>query len=462
MKIEISNHLFLSNIPDRLCLAIMDCLTLKYPAFAEAEKMGRWTGNLSRELRFYREEFGGLTVPRGFLGQLVTMARQSGIPTQTEDRRRTLPDVDFNFAGALKPFQAEAVAAMLSKDFGTLSSPTGSGKTVIACYLIAERRQPTLVIVHTKELLNQWIDRIEQFLSIPRAEIGEIGNGKNQIGAKITVGIINSIYPIAREIKQHFGQIIVDECHRCPSRTFSEAVSAFDSRFMLGLSATPFRRDGLSKLIGWHVGDILHEVSAAALVENGDILSADIISRETYFFTQRDASVEYSKVLSELTQDDDRNHLIVCDVAKEVRSNGNGVCLVLSDRKEHCRTLADMLSEQGINADVLTGDTSNSVRKATVQRLNGGDTQVLIATGPLIGEGFDCKGLSSLFMTTPIRFDGRVTQYLGRVLRPSPGKGKPRVYDYVDRHVGVLKASAVARQRVYCRRAATGGEYAGI
>ena len=126
----------------------------------------------------------------------------------------------------------------------------------MALYVIAERKQPALVIVHTKELLYQWQARAVQFLGLQKDEIGLIGDGKKTIGDRLTIGIVNSVYKIAADIREHAGHLIVDECHRCPSRTFTEAVTAFDSRYMLGLSATPWRRDKLSKLIYWHLGPL--------------------------------------------------------------------------------------------------------------------------------------------------------------------------------------------------------------
>ena len=283
MKIKISNFLLLTEIPSDFCRELRARLTIENPKWVENEKMGRWQGETSRYLQYYRETGNGLTIPRGFTGQLISMAKRAGLSYQIEDRRRTLQEVDFTFAGKLKPFQENAVEAMLKKDFGTLSAATGSGKTVMACYMIAARRQPALVVVHTKELLEQWVERIGQFLDIPRDEIGIIGDGKNRLGDRITVGIINSIYPIAEEIREHIGFLIVDECHRTPSRTFTEAVTAFDCKYMLGLSATPYRRDRLSKLIFWHIGDVQHDVDKEALVENGDILRAEIVTRETNF-----------------------------------------------------------------------------------------------------------------------------------------------------------------------------------
>jgi len=143
---------------------------------------------------------------------------------------------------------------MASRDFGALSAPTGSGKTVVTLALIAKRRQPVLIVVHTRELQDQWMARIETFLGIPREEVGIIGGGKKRIGSKITVALVQSLYKVAGDICHHVGHLVVDECHRAPSRTFTEAVTAFDCHYMTGLSATPWRRDGLSRLIYWYLG----------------------------------------------------------------------------------------------------------------------------------------------------------------------------------------------------------------
>lgn len=448
MIIRISNKLALYNAPSFIQREIKDRLTIFNPVFEENKRMGRWNGNTPPLLSFYEEIPSGLIIPRGFFPQLIGMARRNGERFQIQDRRRLLPEVDFEFHGELRPFQQEAVKAALGRDMGTISAPTGSGKTVIALYMIAQRKQPALIITHTKELLNQWTSRINQFLGISIKEIGQIGDGEQRMGRNITVALVQSLYKCASQISPHIGYLIVDECHRTPSRTFTEAVSAFDCHFITGLSATPWRRDRLSKLIFWYVGDVTHEVSKENLIDTGDVLRAEVITRETNFRPYSDPTLEYSTMLLELTEDPARNRLIVQDVAREA-GNGAGVCLVLSDRKTHCGTLQDLLTQRGIRSALLTGDLSNSDREATVEALNSDQVKVLVATGQLIGEGFDCKELSTLFLTTPIRFDGRLIQYLGRVLRPAPGKDKARIYDYIDKFVGVLKAAATARQRVY-------------
>jgi superfamily II DNA or RNA helicase len=376
------------------------------------------------------------------------MCKGHSIAPQIIDKRRVLPEVDFNFNGALRPYQIEAVAFVIARDFGTLPAPTGSGKTVVALWLIKKRSQPALIVVHTKELLNQWIDRIETFLGIPADEIGIIGDGQQTVGDKITIALVQSLYKCADEVAPRIGHLVVDECHRTPSRTFTEAVTEFDCKYMLGLSATPWRRDKLSRLIFWHLGDVVHEIKKDDLIKTGDVLRAEVIIRETDFEPFHNPKEEYAEMLSELVGDPKRNRLIAQDVANEA-NHGNGVCLVLTDRKAHCDILRKLLSDSGVESELLTGDLSSGARQCVVDNLKAGQVKVLVATGQLIGEGFDCEGLSTLFLTTPIRFSGRVLQYVGRILRPASGKKQATVYDYVDVKVGILRTAAVARQKVY-------------
>lgn len=450
IQILLKNNLRISGLTSEFRQQLMDGLRFPNPKWLENSRMGRWNRGTARELKYYDKVGGdGLWIPRGFIRHLILMCRKQGLAYEIKDHRCVLPVVEFMFTGQLKPFQQKAANDMLSKEFGTLSAPTGSGKTVIALYMIAQRKQPALIVVHTRDLANQWVDRIGSFLGIDEAETGFIGGGKKVIGKKITVALVQSLYKCAEEVSRSIGHLIVDECHRAPSRTFTDAVTEFDSKFMMGLSATPWRRDKLSKLIFWHLGDVHHETQKAELIKSGDVLSAEIIIRETDFKPYYDPVNEYSKMLSELTADDERNRLIAADVAQEAQSN-KGIALVLSDRKNHCETLQALLKYKfKTPSSLLTGDLTNAQRREILDRMNRGEVKVLIATGQLIGEGFDHKDLSPLFMATPIRFSGRVLQYLGRVLRPADGKRKARVYDYVDVHVDVLMAAARARQKVY-------------
>jgi superfamily II DNA or RNA helicase len=448
--ITITNNLRLENVPPDLLSVLTEKLEILNPKWVENERMGRWNRGTPQVLRFY-DKVGrtGLWIPRGFMRQLILMCRKNDLKYEIDDQRRRLDPVDFSFKGKLRPFQQVAVDRMLAKDFGTLNSATGSGKTIMALYMIAQRRQPTLIVVHTKDLAAQWTLRIEKFLGIEAQKVGIIGGGKMQLGEKITIALVQSLYKCVEEVAGHIGFLVVDECHRCPSRTFTEAVTGFDSKYMLGLSATPWRRDNLSKLIFWHLGDVHHEVDKKHLIKSGDVLPAEVITRATDFKPHYDPVTEYSKMLSELTADTQRNVLIAGDVARET-ANNDGICLVLSDRKAHCENLRALLKFRfKIDSEILTGDLNMDQRQKVIECLNQNKVQVVIATGQLIGEGFDCQNLSTLFFATPIRFSGRVLQYLGRVLRPAPGKKTARVFDYVDIHVDTLTKAALARQRTY-------------
>ena len=447
MKFTLNSKVILSGIGYAAEQHIKNSLTMDNPKFKDLERMGRYTGDTPQQISFYESTDQGLVAARGFATRAYQICRDHGEAITVIDDRRTLPPVSFQFNGHLKPFQVDAVKDMLRQDSGVLSSGTGSGKTVMGLYLIAELKQPTLIIVHTKELLNQWIDRIESFLGIPAGEVGIIGSGKFTLGARITVGMVQTLCKRVDEVKDFFGNIIVDECHRCPSKTFTDVVTAFDARFLLGLSATPYRRDGLTRAIFFHLGDCRHQVDKTALLERGHLCPARVVWHETTFDTVLDASTEYSKVLSELTQDPERNRQICNDVAGD---DCQGIRLVLSDRRDHCTELHRILKEDhGIKATVLTGGLTAKEREAVTDEITASTVKVLICTGQLIGEGYDLPALETLFLATPIKFSGRLIQYVGRVLRPSPGKDRVVIHDYADVNVGVLDHSARARATVY-------------
>lgn len=450
LEINIKNRIILTDVPAGMSEILRQNLTIQNPKWLDNRKLGRWNGSTPEFLKFYEEDgSGGLVIPRGYARQLIEMCRRNSVPYVINDMRRSLEPVNIPFKGKLREFQEKACLDVMKKDFGTLNAPTGSGKTVMGIYIAAMRRQPCLVLVHTRDLAMQWIDRIEDFTGIPSESIGFIGSGEKRTGREFTVGMVQSVYKCADEISTFVGHVIVDECHRAPSRTFTEAVSAFDSKYILGLSATLYRRDRLTKLIYWYIGACQHQVNKTGLLMRGDILEADIIVRETGFTPHHDPVTHYTKVMSELVADDARNRLIAADVALESRSR-KGVCIVLSDRKKHCEALCALLKfGHGIDAVMMTGDMSAARRKESVDRIMSGDSGVIIATGQLVGEGFDLRELSTLFLVTPVRFSGRLLQYLGRVLRPAPGKQKARVFDYVDVNVDVLVSAAMARQRVY-------------
>jgi superfamily II DNA or RNA helicase len=421
-----------------LAAALKQQLTIDNPEYLEAKKYSRWMGKkLKPHLFFFAEHNDTLTFPRGYANHAILLARKfMRQDPRIIDQRQSNAPVDFKFLGELRPYQEEAISAITRHDFGVLEAGTGSGKTVIALAVIAKRRQPTLVLVHTKELLYQWVERVRTFLGV---EAGMIGDSHFSI-APVTIAIVNSARNRLSELPAHFGQLCVDECHRVPASLFTEVVTAFDCRYLLGLSATAFRRDGLTKLIHMYLGDRAFKVETVDLHESGAVLKPEFIQRATEFrYVYRG---NYQALMKSLCGNAARNQLIVADILKE-RSSSPGTILVVSDRVKHCEELAALLKKQGCPSAVLTGKLPAEQRTALVDSIRQGEVKVLISTVQLIGEGFDCPDLSTLFLTTPIKFTGRLLQVVGRVLRPAHGK-QARVYDYID-PVGVLSSSAQSR-----------------
>jgi superfamily II DNA or RNA helicase len=420
-------------------------LTVINPKYQAAKRYSRWIGKKLKPKLFFFHEYGDrLFFPRGFVNQAVELCQQvTGTSPEIIDQRQRLDEIDLTFHGTLRPYQEEAVAAVIKHSFGVLEAGTGSGKTIMALKIIAERKQPTIIIVHNKELLNQWRERIEEFLHV---EAGQAGDGKYDI-QPITVAIVNTARKHLDTLPELFGQIIVDECHRVPASLFTDVVSSFDSYFMLGLSATAFRReDGMTQLINTYMGDRLHAVNPRVLEESGAVVRPDFIQKPTEFkFVFRG---DYAKLIKSLARNDNRNEQIATDVAEIIQAGHEGTVLVVSDRVAHCEILQQKLEAHGVESVLLTGRVPANERSRIVEDVKKGKIKVLISTLQLIGEGFDCPGLNTLVLSTPIKFEGRLLQVVGRIMRPSENK-KAQVIDYIEIHVPVLRKSAAARRQIF-------------
>ena len=424
-----------------LTAAIKNQLTIDNPQYVAAKRYGRWIGKrLKPKLYYYQEETNGIRFPRGFSNQAVLLCREHmGDSPEIIDKRRLLQEINLHFSGTLRPYQQVGVDLVAKRSFGVLEAGTGSGKTVMALALIAMRKQPTLIVVHTKELLYQWQERIREYLD---CETGLVGDGHSRI-EPVTVAIVNSARKRIMELVPCFGQLIVDECHRVPATLFTDVVSNFDCHYLLGLSATAFRNDdGLTKLIYTFMGDRIHKVDQDELKATGAILKPRLIRKETGFtFPYRG---DYHALIKALTRHEGRNRLILDDIYRATADSGT--LLVVSDRVGHCEIFERHLREMGVSVALLTGQTPPEQRAAVVEAVQKGELQVLVATIQLIGEGFDCSGLTSLFLTTPITFEGRLLQVIGRIMRPAKNK-EARVFDYLDDAVSVLRRSAQTRMR---------------
>lgn len=442
--LTVSTDCLLTGIDLKLEKELKARLTIDNPQYAAAKKYGRWIGKkLKPQLKYYDPVPRGLRFPRGFSNQAVLLCRQLvGYDPQIIDNRRLLPEYDFLFNGKLRPYQQEALSVAENKSFGVIEAGTGSGKTVMALALLARRRQPTLVVVHTKELLYQWRERILQFLQL---EPGLVGDGNFTL-APLTIAIVNSARKRVEELVPEFGHLIVDECHRVPASLFTDVVCRFDCHYLLGLSATAYRSDReMTKLIYFFMGDRLHRVKQEQLMATGAILAPEVIRSVTSFhYSYRG---DYQALIKALVGHEGRNLQILRDIQKAVVEQSDGTVLVVSDRVSHCRFFEEKLQQQGVVARLLHGQLGPETRHEIVAKVQAGEVEVLVATLQLISEGFDCPGLSTLFLTTPISFEGRLHQVIGRIMRPAENK-RARVFDYIDEKVPTLLRSAKARSVV--------------
>lgn len=453
MKTELSNRFYLcpESIADRkLIEKFITWSTIQNPEFKAAvkngkqpyqrDKSGEWQ-RMPETLDFHREhkheKFGRVySFPVGF---------RRYYRAEIQDHTLHLPRVDFTFSGEPRNYQREAVRILLQERNGVLQAPTGAGKTFMGLAIIAGRKQPSLIVVHSRELLYQWIEAIEKHLQIPKKEVGIMGDGRREVGAKITVAIIDTLSDmLTEETRRKFGLIMVDECHRIASKTFSEAIDFFPARYKYGLSATPYRRDGLTSLIRFFIGKTLYTIKPTELQDRGHIMPVNLEVVETDF--NFDFQDNYTSMIKALTKDKARNELIVSTIMSE--SQAEGVLLVVSDRKHHIEELRRQIPGE-IPAAVLHGSTRKKLRKSIIEQARAGQIKILFSTVQLIGEGFDLPAISRIFMTTPIKFKGRVLQTIGRALRTSPGKGIPIIYDFLDKKIGILRASFHSRKKAY-------------
>ena len=381
-SLTVAADCLLTNIPFALEKAVKKQLTIDNPKYIAAKKYGRWIGKqLKPTLTYYESVSDGLRFPRGFANQAVLLCREFlGETPEILDKRLLLPEEDFVFKGTLRPYQQAALIAAEKRSFGVLEAGTGSGKTVMALAIIAARRQPTLIVVHTKELLYQWQERVQTFLGYAP---GLIGDGHFEVQL-ITVAIVNTARKRVEKLAPNFGHLVVDECHRVPAALFTDVVSNFPGHYLLGLSATAFRSDeGLTKLINFYMGDQFHKVDQEELQAAGAIVKPELIRCKTTF--QYHYQGEYQPLIAALVKDEGRNQQIIADVVRESRKKGSGIQLLVSDRISHCQIFERELRLLGIDVALLTGQTSADQRAAIVESVQASQIQVLVATLQLIG-----------------------------------------------------------------------------
>lgn len=446
IKLGHSVHLNRSALTPSLINYLKEELNFANSEYFIKKKTGRNTWGTERYFRCVEESENEVIVPRGFVGRLLRYCKQKGIDYKFLDERNKYGKLDFTTKFSLRPHQIIAIEAASRKEFGVITAPPGSGKTVIGLKIIAEKQQPALIIVHRKQLLEQWIDRIQAFLGIPKNEIGRIGQGKTKLGKNITVAMIQSLgKQIEKQeienIHKRFGTIILDECHHIPAESFRNTISKLTPYYQYGLTATPFRKGNDGKLIFIHLGEIIAEIKPQE-IEN--YKRGRIIIRNTSLDVPFSAKTDRFEVLSKiLVHDSTRNKLILNDVIKELNSGKKAV--IITERKEHIDTLYQFL-KQSYETLSLSGEDSESSRKSKWKMLNAGNYQVLITTGQFFGEGTDLQNASCLFLVYPFSFKGKLIQYIGRVQR---SEITPVIYDYCDPKIDYLNRMFLKRNTYY-------------
>jgi superfamily II DNA or RNA helicase/very-short-patch-repair endonuclease len=396
-----------------------------------------------------------IALPRGCLDDVRQLLSDLKITPVLRDERFPGRPLHVTFQGELGPEQKVAANAMLAHEIGVLSASTAFGKTVVAAWLIAQRGVNTLVLVHRRHLLEQWVERLSAFLGLPTTAIGRIGGGRHKPSGLLDVAVIQSLVRkgVVDDRVGDYGHLIVDECHHLSAHSFEQVARRAKSRFVTGLSATVTRKDGHHPIIFMQCGPVRHRVSAKAQAA-GRPFSHTVIVRPTAFQPVRpgnsDRRVEFHALYDELINDETRTQRICEDVIEAVRADRSP--LVLTERLDHLDRLASHLSRSIRHLVVLRGGTGKREQRAVADQLStipSNSERVILATGRYIGEGFDDARLDTLFLTLPVSWRGTIAQYVGRLHRLYADKREVRVYDYADLNVPMLARMFNRRCRGY-------------
>jgi superfamily II DNA or RNA helicase len=395
-----------------------------------------------------------VALPRGCLDDLLELFREFGIGADLRDERAEGAHIAVNFLGQLTSEQLAAATSLLKHDAGVLAATTAFGKTVVAANIIAARGRNTLVLVHRRQLLDQWVARLGTFLDIPAEQIGVIYGGKKKPTGVIDVALMQSLVRngIVSDVVADYGHLVVDECHHLSAVGFEAIARAAKAKYVLGLSATVTRKDGHHPIIFMQCGPVRHRVDARKQAAARPF-DHKVVFRRTQFQLARSGPEERPAIhalYAALALDTARNELIFDDILAALEAGRSPV--VITERKDHLELLAGRLSKFAKNVIVLRGGMKTSeIRVATesLVRVPASEERVLVATGRYLGEGFDDARLDTLFLTMPISWSGTLAQYAGRLHRLHAPKRDVIIYDYVDENEPMLAKMAGKREAGY-------------
>ncbi len=412
------------------------------PEFYKAQAMRFPTFGKPRIINCCEDFPKHIGIPRGCLEEIISLLESLKIKVRLIDERFHGKPIDVKFIGRLRPEQEKAAEAMLNSDTGVLSASTAFGKTVIAAYLIAKRGVNTLILVHRRQLLDQWVARLSSFLELDPKKIGQIGGGKRKPSGVIDVAIIQSLSRkgAVDDIVGEYGHLVVDECHHISARSFEIAIRQCKARYVTGLSATVIRKNGHHPIIFMNCGPVRYKVDDRKQADRRPF-NHKVIVRSTNFQIPETLINKESLMIHELYAalivDEKRNQMIVEDVVKAV--NEGRIPVVLTERREHLEKLKSLLSSRVENIFVMKGGMGKKQRKTLAEEMKAvDDERVILATGRYLGEGFDDPRLDTLFLTLPVSWKGTVAQYAGRLHRLHDMKTEVIIYDYADLNVPML------------------------
>ncbi len=442
----------LGELPRVLIAALKRLGTISNPVFYEKQRLRFPTYMIPRLIFCGELHADRIVLPRGVVEKAKALVLSAGASWNCDDIRRHGNIIEYQFVGDLFSHQQEAVDAMLVHDHGVLLAPPGAGKTVMACAMITARKSRTLILVHRKPLMEQWIARIGQFLGLEKKRIGVWGTKKCNSDQPIVIammqGIMRSDSPV--KIFNDFDHVIIDECHHVPAASFEAILKECSSRFILGLTATPQRKDGLQKILFLQCGPIRHELKQ----NEGDQPPRYLHVRHLKMNWHDESPLMLQEIWDRLIRDEDRNELIMRDALQNLTDHRS--CALLSDRKEHLEILSEMLHRNLISSDQifhLTGALGAKWRRIEMEKIQQaiaeGKGFLLLATSSLIGEGFDIPSLDTLMLAMPISFRGRLIQYAGRIHRQHEGKLYSRIFDYTEDDIPVSISMFRKRLQAY-------------
>lgn len=437
-----------AELPQPLANRLIRLAAFQNPEFYRAQAMRLSVWDKPRVIGCAENYPRHIALPRGCLDATRDLLRESGIRCDLKDERNAGEPIDVKFAGTLRTDQEAAVAAMLYHDVGVLCAPTAFGKTVAAAAMIARRGVNTLVLVHRTELLRQWQERLQRFLGLGADVVGTIGGGRAKPTGKIDVAVMQSLsrQGEVNALVENYGHVIVDECHHVGAASFDAILKRCKARYVLGLTATPIRRDGQQPIIFMQCGPIRH--TAARPVDSPHDL--EVLPRSLFAAIDLPPAAGIQDVFRHLANDRSRTAAIAAE-ARKASDRGRNV-LVLTERTEHLDSIRTALGAGAPPLFVLHGRISRKQRATLIEELDAlpPDTpRIVLATGKLVGEGFDHPPLDTLVLAMPVSWKGTLQQYAGRLHREHASKTSVRIIDFVDTGHPALLRMWDKRQRGY-------------